>query len=83
MESIGGSFLTQVLEDPTRSGVLLNLILLNWKGLFGDMKVGSSLGCSGHEIVKFNIGWGGSRAASKITAIDVRRDYFSLFGDVP
>lgn len=82
LQGIGGSFLTQVLKDPTRNGVLLNLTLTNWEGLFGDMKAGGSLGCSDHEIVKFNIGWGRSRAASKITAIDFRRDDFSLFGDV-
>lgn len=56
LESIGGSFLTQILEDPTRADVLLDLILVNWEGLFGDMKVGSSLGCSDHEIVNFSIG---------------------------
>lgn len=56
LESIDVCFLTRILEDPTRNGVLFDLILMNWEGLFGDMKVGGNLGCSDHEIVKFNIG---------------------------
>lgn len=80
LEGIDGSFLTQVLEDPSRNGVLLNLILMNWEGLFGDRKVGSSLG--DHEIVKFSTGCEGSRTASKIIGIYFRRDDFSVFGDV-
>ncbi|KAJ7399009.1 hypothetical protein BTVI_119316 [Pitangus sulphuratus] len=44
-----------VLEDPTRNGVLLDLILTNREGLVGDGKVGGSLGCSDHDIVEFSI----------------------------
>lgn len=55
LESIGGNCLTQVVEAPTRNGVFLNLSLKNREGLVGDVKVGGSFGCSGHEIVKFSI----------------------------
>lgn len=66
---------TQMLEDPTSpSSVLLSLLVMNWEGLFGDTKVGSSIGSSDREIVKFSLGWGRSRSANKITAIDFRRD---------
>lgn len=82
LEGVGGNFLTRVLEDPTRNGVLLDLILMNWEGLFGDTKIGSSLGCSDHEIVNFSIGCEGSRAGSKFIAIDFRRGGLSVFGDV-
>lgn len=49
------------------------------KGLVGDTKAGGSLGCSDHEIVEFNIGQEGGRAASKIVSMDLRRVSFSLF----
>ena len=38
-----------------RRGVLLDLILTNKERSVGDVKVGSSLGCSNHEIVEFRI----------------------------
>lgn len=39
LESTDGSVLTQVAEDPTRNGVLLNFITTNRGGLVGDEKV--------------------------------------------
>ncbi|TRZ09732.1 hypothetical protein HGM15179_017378 [Zosterops borbonicus] len=45
----------KVMKEPMRNGVLLDLILTNKEGLVGDVKVGSSLGYSDHEIVEFSI----------------------------
>ncbi|KAJ7416114.1 glycerol kinase [Pitangus sulphuratus] len=56
LESIDDNFLTQVEEDSTRNDVLLDLLLTNRENLVGDVNVGSSLGCSYHEIVEFSIG---------------------------
>ena len=52
LQSIHNNFLTWVVENPTRGGVLLDLVLTN-EGLVEDVKVGSSLGCSDHEMVEF------------------------------
>lgn len=49
LESIDGNFLSQVVEDPTRNGEPLNLILVaspSW-----SCEVRGSLGCSDHENV--------------------------------
>lgn len=47
------NFLTQVVEEPARRGVLLDLALTNKEGLAGDVKVGGSIAYSDHEIVEF------------------------------
>ncbi|KAJ7396126.1 hypothetical protein BTVI_148159 [Pitangus sulphuratus] len=62
----------KVVEDPTRNGVLLGLILTNGEGLVGDVKVGDNLGCSDHEIVEFSTGQGGTTWTS-CTTMDFRR----------
>ncbi|GAB0208992.1 mitochondrial enolase superfamily member 1 [Grus japonensis] len=72
----------QVVEEPTRRGVLLDLVLTNKEGLVGDVKDGGSLGCSGHEMVEFRILHGRSRAISRTTTLDFRRANFGLFKDL-
>ena len=57
-------------------------MLTSGEGLLGDVKAGGSLGCSKHEMVKFRILHGGSRAISRTTALDYRRANFGLFKDL-
>ncbi|KAJ7426196.1 dtw domain-containing protein 2 [Willisornis vidua] len=52
LECINDSFVFQVIEDPTRRGAMLDLVLTNKKGLMGNVKLKGSLGCSGHEMVE-------------------------------
>ena len=80
LESINDNFLTQLIEEPMRRGMWLNLILTNKEGLTGDMKVIGSLGCPDHEI-ESRILRGESRSKSKITTLDFRRD-FGVFRDL-
>jgi len=40
LQSINDNFLTKVVEEPTRRGVLLVLLLTNTEGLVEDVKVG-------------------------------------------
>ncbi|GAB0209089.1 hypothetical protein GRJ2_003374600 [Grus japonensis] len=79
LQSTDDNFLTQVVEEPTRRGVLLDLVLTNKEGLVGDVKVGGSLGCNDHEMVEFRILRGRSRTMSRITTLDFRRANFGLF----
>ena len=72
MQSIGGNFLTQVVEEPMRRCVLMDLVLTNKEGLAGGVKAGGRLGCSDHKITEFMILHGGSRARSKIARLDFR-----------
>ena len=65
-----------------RRDVLLDLILTNKEGLVEDVRVGGSLGCSDHEMVKFRILHGRSRAMSRVTALDFKRANFDHFKDL-
>jgi len=49
LQSIEGNFLMQMVEESTRRGALLDLVLTNKEGLVEDVKVGGSLGSSDHE----------------------------------
>ena len=60
LQSIDDNFLMQVVEQPTRKGALLDLVLINKEGLVEDVKVGGRLGCRDHEMVEFRILHGGS-----------------------
>jgi len=71
-----------VVEEPTRKGALLDLVLTNKEGLVEDVKVGGRLGCSDHEMVEFRILRGGSRAISRIKTLDFRRANFALFNEL-
>jgi len=76
LQSIDDNFLMQVVEEPTRKGALLDLLLTNKKGLVEDVKVGGRLACSDHEMVEFRILHVGSRAISRIKTLDLRRANF-------
>ena len=82
LQSIDDNFPMQMLEEPTRRGALLDLVLPNKEGLVEDVKVGDSLGCSDREMVEFRILRGGSRAIGRIKTLDFRRANFGLFKDL-
>ncbi|XP_064901183.1 uncharacterized protein LOC135577216 [Columba livia] len=79
LQIIDDNFLTQVVEKPMRRRVLLDLILTNQEELVGDVKLGGSLGCNNHEMVKFRILHGGSRKISRTKTMDFSRTSFDLF----
>jgi len=72
----------QVVEEPTRKGTLLDLVLTNKEGLVEHVKVGGRLGCTDHEMVEFRILHGRSRAISRIKTLDLRRADFGLFKEL-
>ncbi|GAB0180275.1 hypothetical protein GRJ2_000492800 [Grus japonensis] len=82
LECVDDNFLLQVIEEPTRRGAMLDLILTNKEGLVGDVKLKGSLGCSNHEMVEFRILRAVRRAHSKLTTLDFRRADFGLFRDL-
>jgi len=43
LQSIDDKFLVQVVEEPTRKGALLDLVLTNKEGLIEDVQVAGSL----------------------------------------
>ncbi|GAB0176508.1 hypothetical protein GRJ2_000116000 [Grus japonensis] len=83
LECVDDNFLLQVMEELTRRGAMLDLILTNKEGLVGDVKLKGSLGCSDHEMVEFRILRAARRAHSKLTTLDFRGADFGLFRDLP
>lgn len=73
-----GNCLTQVVLEPTRRGVLLDLVLTNKEGVFG-VRAGGSLSCSKREMVEFRTLHGGCKATRTNTTLDFRRHNFGLF----
>ncbi|PKU36054.1 rna-directed dna polymerase from mobile element jockey-like [Limosa lapponica baueri] len=77
----------KVVEELTRRGVLLDLVLTNKEGLVEDIKVGGSLGCSDHEKIEFRIVDSMCKTRSRIETLDFRRANFDLFkkllGEIP
>ena len=55
LECMEDSFLTQLVRESTRGGVPLDLLFINREERVGDVKVGSCLGLSHHELVEFLI----------------------------
>ncbi|CAM4648647.1 unnamed protein product [Lepidochelys kempii] len=79
LESVGDNFLAQVLEEPTRGGTFLDLLLTNWVELVGEAKVDENLGGSDHELVEFRILTQGRKVSSRIRTLDFRKaDFDSL-----
>ncbi|CAM4495102.1 unnamed protein product [Caretta caretta] len=73
LESIGDNFLVQVLEEPTRGGAFLDLLLTNQEELVGEAKVDGNLGGSDHELVEFRILTQGRKVSSRIRTLDFRK----------
>ncbi|GAB0182094.1 hypothetical protein GRJ2_000674700 [Grus japonensis] len=82
LECVYDNILLQVIEEPTRRGAMLDLILTNKEGLVGDVKLKGSLGCSDHKMVEFKILRAARRACSKVTTLGFRRADFGLFRDL-
>jgi len=82
LQSINENFLMQVVEEATRKGALLDLLLTKKEGLVEDVKVGGRLGCSDNEMAEFRILRGGSKAISRIKTLELRRADFGLFKEL-
>ncbi|GAB0205489.1 hypothetical protein GRJ2_003014500 [Grus japonensis] len=82
LECIDDKFVLEVIEESTRRGAMLDLLLTNKEGLVGDVKLKGSLGCSDHKMVEFRILRATRRVHSKLTALDFRRADFGLFRDL-
>lgn len=55
LECVNHNFLTQVIEEPTRRGAMLDPVLTSREEPIGDAVLQGSLGCSDHEMVELKI----------------------------
>ena len=79
LECVEDSFLTQLVQEPTRGGALLDLLFANREGLVGDVKAGDFLGQCDHEIVEFSTLGDVRRVTSKTAILNFQRADFDLF----
>ncbi|GAB0181498.1 hypothetical protein GRJ2_000615100 [Grus japonensis] len=82
LECVDDNFLLEVIEEATRTGAMLDLVLTNKEGLAGNVKLKGSFGCSDHEMVELKILRAARRVDSKLTTLDFRRADFGLFRDL-
>ena len=73
------SFLTQLVQEPTTNGALLDLLFTNSEELVGDVTDGDCLGHSNPEIVEFSILGDVRRVTSKTAMLNFQRADFDLF----
>lgn len=78
LECVDDNFATDVIEEPARRGLLLDLVLSNRKELVEKVIPQQSLGCNDH-MVEFQILMAVKRSHSKLTALDFSRADFGLF----
>ena len=79
---IDDNFLIQVVQEPTRRGSLLDLVLTKKEGQVEDVKIRGSLGCRDREMVNFRILRGGSRVKSRSKILDFKTPNFALVKDL-
>ncbi|PKU49228.1 rna-directed dna polymerase from mobile element jockey-like [Limosa lapponica baueri] len=79
LECMEDNFLTQLVSEPTRKGIPLDLLLVNREGLVGDVMVGGRLGHSNHQMIEFTILGEVRRGVSRTATLDFRRTDFNLF----
>lgn len=60
---------------------MVDLVLTNKEGLLGNVKIKSSLGCSDHKMVEFNILRSARWAQSKLATLAFWRAEFDLSSD--
>jgi len=82
LECVEDNFLLQVIEEPTKRGTKLDLVLTNKEGLVGNVKVKGSLGCSDHEMVELKILRAARRVHRKLATLDFRRADFGLLREL-
>jgi len=72
LECIEDSFLSQVIDRPTRGDVILGLVVTNASELISDVKVGGSLGCSANALVEFTVLRDTGQMKSKVRTLNFR-----------
>ncbi|PKU48684.1 glycerol kinase [Limosa lapponica baueri] len=82
LECVNDNFLLQMIEEPTKKGAVLDLVLTNKEGLVGNVKFKGSLGCSDDKMVEFKIHRAARRVCSKLSTLDFRKADFGLLRDL-
>jgi len=82
LDCVDDNFLFQAIEESTRRGAVLDLVISHKERVVGNGRLKGSLGCSDHGMVGFRILRAVRGAHSKLTTLDFRRADFGLFRDL-
>ena len=58
-----------MVDEPTRRGALLGLVLANKEGLVEAVSVDGNHGCSNHELMEFRMSYGRNRIPSRYSGL--------------
>ncbi|KAK4830650.1 LOW QUALITY PROTEIN: hypothetical protein QYF61_012493 [Mycteria americana] len=78
LECIEDSFLSQVIDSPTRGDMILDLFVTNASELISDVKIGGSLGCSDHALVELADLNDMGKEKRKVRTLNFRKGNFQL-----
>jgi len=79
LECIEDNFLSQVRYTPTRGDAILDQMVTSASELISDIKIGGSLGCSGHTLVEFAVLRGMGQVKTELGTLNFRKANFHLF----
>ena len=71
LESLEDNFLSQVIDSPTRGGVILDLFVTNTSKLISDVNTAGSLGRSDPTLVEFAVLRDKSQVKSKVRTLNL------------
>jgi len=66
LECVEAKFFSQIIDNPTRGDVILDLLVIYANELFSDVKIGGNLGCSDHALVEVSVLRDKGQAKSKV-----------------
>lgn len=78
LESIQDCFLLQMLDIPTRSSTLLDLLLTNQEGLLDNISTSGTFSYSDNHIVGFKIPLSTPKTSSRTKNLNFRRTNFNI-----
>jgi len=82
LECTEGNFLSQLVQESTRKGVMIDLVLTNEKGLMSNVRIKGILDCSDHKMVEFKMLRASKPVHSKLATLDFPSANFSLFREL-
>ena len=78
LECTEDKFLSQVIGSPTRGNVIMDLMVMIASELIGEIRIGSSVGCSDQALVEFAVRRDMGHTKSRVRTLNFRRPKFHL-----
>ncbi|KAJ7427635.1 rna-directed dna polymerase from mobile element jockey-like [Willisornis vidua] len=82
LDCVADNFLAQLVNEPTRGGVLLDLLFVNKERLVGIMSVDGHVGHSDHKMLVFSVLGEVTKDVNKTSTLNFQRTDFGLLRTV-